>query len=121
MVQISVLDLSPITLGGTACLERSWLRSLGCRTPSRRTSPPPVDPDRFHAALTPIERADLQRTQASAVVGSPETVQAGVADFIGRTSPDELIVTGQIFDHTARLYSYEILKDVAVRPTSTSS
>jgi luciferase family oxidoreductase group 1 len=77
--------------------------------------PPPVDPDRFQAGLTPIEREDLQRTQASAVVGSPETVQAGVADFIGRTSPDELIVTGQIFDHTARLYSYEILKDVAVR------
>ncbi len=49
------------------------------------------------------------------MVGSPETVQAGLADFIGRTSPDELIVTGQIFDHTARLYSYEILKDVALR------
>jgi alkanesulfonate monooxygenase SsuD/methylene tetrahydromethanopterin reductase-like flavin-dependent oxidoreductase (luciferase family) len=77
--------------------------------------PPPVDPDRFQAGLTPIEREDLQRTQASAVVGSPATVQAGVADFIGRTSPDELIVTGQVFDHTARLYSYEILKDVAVR------
>src|ERR1700737_1830872 len=44
--------------------------------------PPPVDPDRFQAELTPIERADLQRTQSSAVVGSPETVRAGVADFI---------------------------------------
>jgi luciferase family oxidoreductase group 1 len=77
--------------------------------------PPPVDPDRFQAELTPTERADLQRTQSSAVVGSPETVRAGVADFIGRTSPDELIVPAQIFDHTARVYSYEILKEVAVR------
>jgi luciferase family oxidoreductase group 1 len=82
--------------------------------------PPPVDPDRFQAELTPIERADLQRTQSSAVVGSPETVRAGVADFIDRTSPDELIVTGQIFDHAARVYSYEILKEVAGRLPETA-
>jgi alkanesulfonate monooxygenase SsuD/methylene tetrahydromethanopterin reductase-like flavin-dependent oxidoreductase (luciferase family) len=77
--------------------------------------PPPIDPDRFEAGLTPIERSDLQRTQSSAVVGSAETVLAGVADFIGRTSPDELIVTAQIFDHAARVHSYEILQGVAVQ------
>jgi alkanesulfonate monooxygenase SsuD/methylene tetrahydromethanopterin reductase-like flavin-dependent oxidoreductase (luciferase family) len=77
--------------------------------------PPPVDPDRFQAGLTPTERADLQRTQSSAVVGSPQTVRAGVADFIDRTSPDELIVTGQIFDHAARVYSYEILQAVTIQ------
>jgi luciferase family oxidoreductase group 1 len=77
--------------------------------------PPPVDPNRFHAELTPIERAELQRTHATAVVGSPETVRAGVADFLSRTSPDELIVTGQIFDHTARIHSYEILKESAAQ------
>ena len=79
--------------------------------------PPPVDPDRFQAELTPIERVELHRTEPSVVVGSPETVRAGVADFISRTSPDELIVTGQIFDHAARLRSYEILKEVAVQPS----
>jgi luciferase family oxidoreductase group 1 len=77
--------------------------------------PPPLDPDRFQAKLSPIERAELQRLLSSAVVGSPETVRAGIADFIGRTSPDELIVAAQIFDHAARLRSYEILKDVAAR------
>src|ERR1700686_2744767 len=77
--------------------------------------PPPVDPDRFQAGLTPTERADLQRIQSSAVVGSPETVRAGVADFISRTAPDELIVAGQIFDHSARVGSYEILKEVAMQ------
>src|SRR5437764_896957 len=44
--------------------------------------PPPVDPDRFQAELTPIERVELHRTEPSVVVGSPETVRAGVADFI---------------------------------------
>jgi luciferase family oxidoreductase group 1 len=77
--------------------------------------PPPVDPDRFQAGLTPTERADLQRIQSSAVVGSPETVRAGVADFISRTAPDELVVAGQIFDHSARVGSYEILKEVAMQ------
>jgi luciferase family oxidoreductase group 1 len=77
--------------------------------------PPPIDPDRFQAALTPAERAELQRTRSSAVVGSPETIRGGVAEFISRTSPDELIVTGQIFDHAARLHSYELLKEVAAR------
>jgi luciferase family oxidoreductase group 1 len=77
--------------------------------------PQPVDPDRFQAALAPIEQAELQRMLSSAVVGSPETVRSGVADFIGRTSPDELIVTGQIFDHAARVRSYEILQEIAVR------
>ena len=44
-----------------------------------------------------------------AQVGSPETVKAGVEAFIARHRPDELMVTGQIYDHAARLRSYEIL------------
>ena len=89
---------------------------LGLRRGQLGPVAPPVDPDRFQAGLTPIERAELQHTLSSAVVGSPETVRTGVADFISRTSPDELIVTGQIFDHSARVYSYEILQEVAVPP-----
>jgi luciferase family oxidoreductase group 1 len=88
---------------------------LGLRRGQLGPVPPPVDPDRFQAGLTPIERAELQHTRSSAVVGSPETVRAGVADFISRTSPDELVVTGQIFDHSARVYSFEILHEVAGR------
>jgi len=32
-----------------------------------------------------------------------------VADFIDRYKPDEIIATSQIFDHAARLKSFEIL------------
>jgi luciferase family oxidoreductase group 1 len=88
---------------------------LGLRRGQLGPLPPPVDPDDFQAGLTPVERAELQHTLSTAVVGSPETVRAGVADFIRRTSPDELIVTGQIFDHSARVYSYEILQEVSAR------
>ena len=88
---------------------------LGLRRGQLGPLPPPVDPDHFQGGLTPVERAELQHTLSTAVVGSPETVRAGVADFIRRTSPDELIVTGQIFDHSARVYSYEILQEVTAR------
>ena len=74
--------------------------------------PPPIDPDRFEAALAPHERAELQHTLSSAVVGSPSTVREGVGAFLAKHRPDELIVTAQIFDHRARLQSYEILAGV---------
>ena len=34
--------------------------------------------------------------------GSPDTVRRGLASFIDRTHPDELMLTSQIFDHAAR-------------------
>jgi luciferase family oxidoreductase group 1 len=75
--------------------------------------PPPVDPDRFQAERTPTEREQLQDTMSAALVGSPESVDAGIADFVARTSPDELVVATQVFDHAARLHSYEIVHEVA--------
>ncbi len=74
--------------------------------------PRPADPDRFEAALAPHERVELQHTLSSAVVGSPSSVRDGVAAFLAKHRPDELIVTAQIFDHGARLRSYEILAGV---------
>jgi alkanesulfonate monooxygenase SsuD/methylene tetrahydromethanopterin reductase-like flavin-dependent oxidoreductase (luciferase family) len=49
---------------------------------------------------------------STAVVGSPETVKQGLDAFVRRTGADELMVTAQIFDHAARVRSFEILADV---------
>ena len=38
----------------------------------------------------------------------PETVARGVQSFLKMTQADELIVSGHIFDHSARLHSYEL-------------
>ena len=67
--------------------------------------PPPIDPDRFDAQLTPLERAELQHTLSSAIVGTPDAVRQQLGEFLARTSPDEIIITGQIFDHRARVRS----------------
>jgi luciferase family oxidoreductase group 1 len=68
--------------------------------------PPPVDD--FDAQLTPMDRLGISEMLACSIVGSPETVQQGIASFVAATGADELMVTSQIFDHAARLRSYEI-------------
>lgn len=67
---------------------------------------PPVE--NFGADLSPAERRMLDSALACSVVGSPDTVRAGLIDFIARTDADELMVTTQMYDHAARLRSYEI-------------
>ncbi len=69
--------------------------------------PPPIDD--IDAVLDDRGRAILDSVLACAFVGSPETVRHGLDAFIDRHRPDELMVTAQIFDHAARLRSFEIL------------
>jgi len=61
------------------------------------------------AYWTPSEKAQVLHGQRRAVVGSPETVQRGLAAFIEETGVDEVMIASQIFDHKARLHSYEIV------------
>ena len=49
---------------------------------------------------------------ARSFVGSPETVRGGLEAFIEETRADEVIVAAAIYDHAARLRSYEILAEV---------
>jgi luciferase family oxidoreductase group 1 len=69
---------------------------------------PPPEPD-FAARLGPLERSILEQTLSSTIVGTQETVLRGLEEFAERTGADELMVTSQIFDHEARLRSFEIV------------
>ena len=71
--------------------------------------PPPVDD--IAMVATPDERAGVDRALACAVVGAPETVRHGIEAFIARHRPDELILTANVFDHAARLRSFELAAD----------
>jgi luciferase family oxidoreductase group 1 len=73
--------------------------------------PPPVAG--YGETLEPMARAMLAQTLSTAIVGSPETVKRGLDAFAARTGADELMVAAQIFDHGARVRSYEILAEVA--------
>ena len=72
--------------------------------------PPPVEG--YDSELPPAAKAMLADVLASSAIGSPDTVRRALAAFIERTKPDELIMTSQIFDHSARLRSYEIAADI---------
>jgi alkanesulfonate monooxygenase SsuD/methylene tetrahydromethanopterin reductase-like flavin-dependent oxidoreductase (luciferase family) len=48
------------------------------------------------------------------MVGSPETVHRELEAFIALTAADELIISAQIYDHSARCRSYKITADVAI-------
>lgn len=60
----------------------------------------------------PHEKAQVDNLLTYSFVGSRETVQAGLEQFIEQTGVDEVIVASAIYDHAARLRSYEILADI---------
>jgi len=68
--------------------------------------PPPVDDPA--GRLDELGGPMLRGALSCAVVGSRATVANGLRAFIERTGADELMVTAQVFDHTARLRSFEI-------------
>jgi len=53
------------------------------------------------------EAAVLERMRCSAI-GSPETVRRRLETLLKETGADEIIATAQIYDHDARLHSFEI-------------
>ena len=75
--------------------------------------PPPVDD--IDEQLTPMDRLGISEMLACSFVGSPASVQRGIASFVAATGADELMVTSQIFDHAARLRSYEITAQIRER------
>jgi luciferase family oxidoreductase group 1 len=61
------------------------------------------------------ERMMLDSVLSCSAIGSPETVATQLKGFVERTGADELMITSQIFDHAARLRSYEITADIQRR------
>jgi luciferase family oxidoreductase group 1 len=68
--------------------------------------PPPIDDIDSFAA--PHERAGANHSLVYSFVGTRAKVKDGIESFLDITEADELIVTGHIHDHQARLHSFEI-------------
>ena len=72
--------------------------------------PPPMDG--YSNRISPQERALLDQVLSCAAIGSRDTVQRILKSFIEQTGADELMITSQVFDHSARLRSYEITAEL---------
>ena len=81
----------------------------------RRGEPGPLPPpvDTMEGRWSPAEKATAEHTLRYAIVGSAETVRRGLEQFVAQERPDEIMATAMIFDHAARLRSFEILAGIA--------
>jgi alkanesulfonate monooxygenase SsuD/methylene tetrahydromethanopterin reductase-like flavin-dependent oxidoreductase (luciferase family) len=74
---------------------------------------PPVE--NVDALWSEWERSAVERTLRHAIVGGPDTAQRGLDAFIAQTNADELMITSHIYDHQARLRSYELVAGIGGR------
>ncbi len=72
--------------------------------------PPPVAS--MEGRWSPSEQAHIERLTRYSVVGSASTLRQGLEELLAETQADEVIATAQMFDHAARLHSFEIAAQV---------
>lgn len=77
---------------------------------TRGLLPPPIDD--IESYWSPMEKMQASNMLSCSFVGSADTVRRGLAAFLERTGADELMVASAIYDHGARLRSYEILAEI---------
>ncbi len=81
----------------------------------RRGTPGPYQPpvDDIEDYWSPREKLQASHMLRYAIVGSPGTVRDGLERFAQHTDADELMVVSAIYDHNARVRSYELLAELA--------
>ncbi len=70
--------------------------------------PGKMPPPKADLQLDPMVAHGIAQALSCSVVGGPDKVKRGIAEFAERTGADELMVTGSVWDHQKRLRSYEI-------------
>ncbi len=78
---------------------------------ARGLSQPPIDD--IETYWSPAEKAQAKRMLARSIVGSAATVRAGIEALVAETAADELIVVSDVYEHAARLRSFEVIAQVA--------
>ncbi|MFF2875217.1 LLM class flavin-dependent oxidoreductase [Gottfriedia sp. NPDC057991] len=72
---------------------------------------PPVDD--MDEIWSPYEKETLENQMKLSAIGTIETVTEKLQTVLNMTKADEIMVNGSVFDHAARLYSYELLSKVS--------
>jgi luciferase family oxidoreductase group 1 len=81
---------------------------------ARGLSQPPIDD--IESYWTPIEKAQAKRLLARSIVGSPDAVRKGIVALVEETGADELIVVSDVYEHSQRLRSFELIAGAAGLP-----
>ena len=78
---------------------------------ARGLSQPPIDD--IESYWSPAEKAQAMGMLACSIIGSPDTVRAGIDALIAETGADELMIVSDVYDHAARLRSFELIAHAA--------
>ncbi|GAA3913274.1 luciferase-like monooxygenase [Gibbsiella quercinecans] len=80
----------------------------------RRGAPGPLPPpvQNIHALWSAAEQYGVEQALRMSIVGGKDAVREGMQALLRETAADEIMVNGQIFDHQARLHSFEIVAGV---------
>ena len=76
---------------------------------TRGPLPPPVED--MEKIWSPIEKSHASSMLACSFFGSKKKIKAKLSSLIDSTGADELMVSAPIWDHTARVRSFELLAD----------
>ena len=74
------------------------------------TQPPIEDIESY---WSPMEKKQAMSMLSRSIVGSPDTVRAGIEALVAETQADELIIVSDVYDHARRLRSHEIIAEAA--------
>ena len=74
---------------------------------TRNLSQPPIDD--IETYWSPMEKAQAMQMLARSIVGSPQTVRAGMEALVAETKADELMIVSDVYDHAKRLRSFELI------------
>lgn len=92
-------------------LASSWQQSfVSLRSGRPIRLPKPVH--NYIESIGPQAQFLLDHVLACSAIGAPDSVAAQIKAFLDKTGADELMVTSNMFDHKARLRSYEITAQV---------
>lgn len=75
----------------------------------------PYPTDDVASKIPPTVFAQVKQAMSCSATGSPKTIEAQLRAIIDKHQPDELMVTGMIHDHTARVRSFEIAATVLAK------
>ncbi|WP_418317430.1 LLM class flavin-dependent oxidoreductase [Piscinibacter sakaiensis] len=91
----------------------SWQQAfVNLRSGRPSTLPPPVEG--YLDSVGPQQRMLLDSVLSCSAIGAAPAIDAAIRRFIERTGADELMITSQIFDHAARLRSYQIVAETMI-------
>ena len=74
---------------------------------TRGLSQPPIDD--IESYWSPQEKVQATRMLERSIIGSPETVRAGMDALVAETGADELMIVSDVYDHQQRLRSFELI------------